>query len=80
MQPIEIARAKLRPPATRDAADPEKLARHGPFDWNKYTPIIVEKDGVLQTIVDGMTRFENAKRSGITSLPAYIFVRRSSHE
>jgi hypothetical protein len=57
-------------------ADPVKLNRHGPFDWNKYTPIIVEQVGARLIIQDGMTRVENARRSGITKLPAYVFLRR----
>jgi hypothetical protein len=71
---VEIA--KLSPSPTRDVADSEKLARHGPFDWAKYTPIIVEQDGVRLIIQDGMTRVENARRAGITRLPAYVFVKR----
>jgi len=32
---------------------------------------------ILQlTIQDGMTRVENARRAGITELPAYVFPRR----
>ena len=73
-KPVNIF--KLSPPATRDFADPAKLARHGPFDWNKYTPIIVEENNGILTIQDGMTRVENARRAGITELPAYVFPRR----
>ena len=72
-QDVEIS--KLIPPSSRPVADPAKLARHGPFDWNKYTPIIVETDGQRLWLMDGMTRVENARRVGITQLPAYIFRR-----
>ena len=71
---VDIAR--LSPPQTRDVADPEKLARRGPFDWKKYTPIIVEEDGPKLVIQDGMTRVENARRAGMTTLPAYVFPKR----
>jgi hypothetical protein len=56
-------------------ADPAKLLRHGPFDWQEYTPIEVETDGVRFWVVNGMTRIENARRAGIKMLPAYIFRR-----
>ena len=68
--------SKLKPPATRLTADANKLLRHGPFDWRKYTPIIVEQDGDLMTIQDGMTRVQNAQDAGVTSLPAYVFPKR----
>ena len=45
----------------------------GRFDWNQYTPIIVENDGATLTIQDGMTRVEAARQAGITTLPAYVF-------
>ena len=67
--------SKLIPPAGRPFADPGKLRRHGPFDWNKYGPIIVETDGVRYWLMDGMTRVENARRNGITELPAYVYPR-----
>lgn len=76
MQVLEVDIANLRPPATRDVADPAKLSRHGPFDWSKYTPIIVEEDRKVLTIQDGMTRVENARRAGITKLPAHVFQKR----
>ncbi len=76
MQPRDVDIAKLSPSPSRDVADPAKLARHGKFDWNKYTPIIVEQDGTRLTIQDGMTRVENARRAGITKLPAYVFQKR----
>ena len=66
---------KLIPPPSRPFADPGKLARHGPFDWKKYTPIIVETDGTSLWLMDGMTRVENARRAGITSLPANVYRR-----
>jgi hypothetical protein len=72
-QTVEIA--NLIPPSSRPCADPGKLARHGPFDWHKYTPIIVETDGQRLWLMDGMTRVENARRTGITHLPAYIYRR-----
>jgi hypothetical protein len=67
--------AQLIPPVSRPFADPAKLARHGPFDWNKYTPIIVETDGQSLWLMDGLTRVENTRRAGITQLPAYVFRR-----
>jgi hypothetical protein len=76
MKARDVDISKLKPPATRDAADPAKLARHGSFDWKKYTPIIVEDDGGHLTIQDGMTRVENARRAGIKKLPAYVFQKR----
>lgn len=45
----------------------------GSFDWGKYCPIIVEKNGRELTIQDGLTRVEAARRAGIARLPAYIF-------
>jgi len=68
--------SKLTPSSSRPFADPGKLVRHGPFDWDKYTPITVESDGVRFWIMDGMTRMENARRTGITELPAYVYPRR----
>ncbi len=70
-QPVSLSR--LNAPLTRLFADPGKLARHGEFDWNKYTPILVEERNGILTIQDGMTRFENARQAGITELPAYVF-------
>ena len=75
MQPQDVDISKLIPPSSRPIADPAKLARHGPFDWNKYAPIIVETDGQRLWLMDGMTRVENARRAGITHLPAYVFRR-----
>ena len=72
-QLVEIS--KLIPPTQRPVVDAGKLARHGPFDWNKYTPIIVETDGTLLWLMDGMTRVENARRAGITHLPAWVYRR-----
>jgi hypothetical protein len=68
---VEIA--SLCPPVTRPFPHPGKLQRMGRFDWNKYTPIIVENDGATLTIQDGMTRVEAARQAGITTLPAYVF-------
>jgi len=67
----------LTPPASRPFADPAKLQRHGDFDWQKYTPITVDRlpSGRLE-IMDGMTRVENARRAGITELPANVYPRR----
>jgi hypothetical protein len=76
MQTRDVELSRLTPPSSRDAADPVKLARHGTFDWNKYTPIIVEQAGARLIIQDGMTRVENARRAGITTLPAYVFPKR----
>ncbi|MDZ4849845.1 MAG: hypothetical protein SGI77_11150 [Pirellulaceae bacterium] len=64
--------SKLRPSLATDFADPIKLEAHGPFDWNKYTPIIVEDiGGGLFRVQEGMTRWENALRAEL--LPAYVF-------
>jgi hypothetical protein len=73
MQTRDVEISRLIPPSSRPFADPVKLQRHGPFDWSKYTPIIVETDGMRLWLMDGMTRVENARRAGITNLPAYIF-------
>lgn len=73
--PQLVELSKLIPPSSRPIADPGKLARHGPFDWNKYVPIIVETDGQRLWLMDGMTRVENARRAGITQLPASIYRR-----
>jgi hypothetical protein len=72
-QNVEIS--QLIPPRSRPYADTGKLARHGPFDLKKYTPIIVETDGMSLWLMDGMTRVENARRAGITHLPANVFRR-----
>jgi hypothetical protein len=67
----------LIPPSSRPFADPVKLQRHGPFDWQKYTPITVDElPGGRLEIMDGMTRIENARRAGITELPANVYPRR----
>jgi hypothetical protein len=66
---------KLILPPSRPFADAAKLARHGPFDWKKYTPIIVETDGISLWLMDGTTRVENARRAGIASLPANVYRR-----
>jgi hypothetical protein len=76
MQQIDISISQLVPPPTRPIADPIKLKRHGPFEWGKYAPIIVETDGTRFWIMDGMTRVENARRAGVTVLPAYVFARK----
>lgn len=70
----EVELSKLSPPPTRDHADPAKLQRMGPFDWSKYTPIIVEQDGARLIVQDGMTRVEAARRAGLQRLPAYVFI------
>lgn len=74
MQLRNVALQHLRPPSDRDIADPDKLYRHGPFDWAKYTPINVEQQGDNLLVQDGMTRLENARRAGIEYLPAYVFM------
>ena len=67
---------KLVPDSTgRGVFDPAKLERHGPFDWNKYTPIEVQIERGQMVIKDGLTRIENARRAGITQLPANIWTR-----
>jgi hypothetical protein len=43
MPVVDVDLDKLDPPESRPVADPAKLARMGPFDAAKYTPIIVEK-------------------------------------
>jgi hypothetical protein len=76
MQQTDVQISQLILPASRPFADPDKLKRHGPFDWSKYTPIIVESDGTHFWIMDGMTRVNNAQRFGIAVLPAYVFPRK----
>ena len=74
MKQYEIDLSKLRPSLGKDHADPKKLEAHGPFDWNKYSPIVVEDiGGGLFRVQEGMTRWENALRAGIERLPAYVF-------
>jgi hypothetical protein len=76
MVQTDVELSKLIPPASRPFADPVKLKRHGPFDWTKYTPIIVESDGTQFWLIDGMTRVENARRAGIVVLRAYVYARK----
>jgi hypothetical protein len=73
--PQDVDLSKLIFPESRPYADPQKLLDHGPFDWQKYTPIWVETDGVRFWLMNGVTRVENARRAGITRLPAYVFRR-----
>jgi len=73
MRTADVELSRLSPPSTRPFADPVKLERMGPFDWNKYEPIWVQEEGGRLTIMNGMTRVEAARRAGITKLPAYIF-------
>lgn len=73
MRTIEVELAKLSPPLTRSSADVSKLLRMGPFDWAKYTPIEVERDGGRLIVVNGLTRVEAARRAGIAKLPAYVY-------
>jgi hypothetical protein len=75
MNITDVEISHLLPPASRPIVDPLKLQRHGPFDWKKYTPIIVETDGTRLWIMDGMTRCENARRAGVAKLPAFVFRR-----
>jgi Pretoxin HINT domain len=70
---VELSR--LIPPATRPFADSAKMLRHGPFDWAKFTPIIVESEKSVLHVMDGMTRIANAMKAGITHLPARIYPR-----
>lgn len=72
----EVDVFKLSPSPAKPFAALAKLERMGPFDWKKYTPIIVEQDGTRLTIQEGMTRVEAATRAGITKLPAYVFPKR----
>lgn len=76
MQTQDVDLNRLRPSPSRPTVDAAKLARHGKFNWSYYTPITVERDGTQLIIQDGMTRVENARQSGITTLPAYIFDKR----
>jgi hypothetical protein len=76
MQTTDVTLTSLIPPASRPAVDPVKLRRHGPFDWQKFSPIVVETDGTRFWLMDGVTRVENARLAGITKLPAYVFQRR----
>ena len=70
---IDVGISRLIAPESRPFADPVKLANQGPFDWNKYTPIEVVPEGNNFRVLDGMTRIENARRAGITTLPANVF-------
>jgi len=74
MQTIDVDLAKLTPsPYGKPYADPENVARLGPFDWAHYQPIWVERDGSRLIIMDGMSRVEIARQAGLTTLPAYVF-------
>jgi hypothetical protein len=73
MATVEVDIASLSPPVTRPYADPIKLQRIGPFDWNEYEPIEVERSAGRLIIQDGMTRVEAARRAGISKLPAYVY-------
>jgi hypothetical protein len=73
MRTTNVEIAKLLPPPTRPVADPTKIERMGQFDWAKYTPIEVERDGPVLIIQSGMTRVEAARRAGIVTLPAYVY-------
>jgi hypothetical protein len=67
----------LRPfPGGRSSYSPLKLMNHGSFDWSKFThPIEIQYVNGVPYIMGGMTRVENALRSGITKLPALIYGR-----
>ncbi len=73
MRTTDVDIDKLEPPTSRPFADPAKLERLGPFDWAKYIPIDVEKDGARLIIQSGMTRVAAARQAGITKLPAYVY-------
>ena len=73
MRTTDVEIAKLVPPDSRSFADPVKVERMGPFDWAKYSPIEVERDGPRLIIQSGMTRVEAARRAGIKMLPAYVY-------
>jgi hypothetical protein len=62
-------------PGGRQVFDPAKLARQGPFDWSRYQPIVVETEGGVSYVMNGLTRIENANRAGIYQLPAYVYKR-----
>jgi hypothetical protein len=69
----EVDLAKLSPPDAKAFANPAKVERLGAFDWNRYSPIVVEQDRERQIIQEGMTGVELARRAGITKLPAYVY-------
>ncbi len=73
LKKTEVDINTLIPPDSRPFADPLKLMKPGPFDWVKYRPIQLQNVGGRLFVQDGMTRIENARRAGITKLPAYIF-------
>jgi hypothetical protein len=70
--------SKLEFPASREAAEPWKIARMGPFDMSKYAPIEVEETASGRLIVmSGVTRVTQARKvPGLTQIPAYVFPRR----
>jgi RHS repeat-associated protein len=76
ISPKPVALSRLNPSITKPWADPLKLERHGPFDMNKYTPIIAEEHNGVLTIQDGMTRWQNAMDAGINELPVLVYPRR----
>lgn len=77
-QPELVDLSKLRNPPSKPVADPAKLARHKAFDPKKADPIIVEIVGKSKKleIVEGVTRAENARRAGFTTIWAYVFERK----
>lgn len=68
---VDITRLQP-PPGGREFADEMKVLTRGPFDWEKYSPILVSYDRGIGYIMDGMTRVEMALRAGITTLPAIV--------
>lgn len=42
------------------------------FDWSKFLPVIVVRDGAFYSVVDGQHRATAAATIGITEVPAYI--------
>jgi hypothetical protein len=77
LQPREVELVRLEFPESRLYAEPQKLARMGPFDWSKYAPIEVEEtSGGSLIVMSVVTRVTAARQAGITKLPAYVFPRR----
>ena len=42
------------------------------FDWSKFTPVIVVRDGDMYSIVDGQHRTTAAASIGVTHVPCYV--------
>jgi hypothetical protein len=69
---VEVKKIRIDPGA-RLVADPGKLARNGPFQWEKYTGHIeVYERGGVYYLDGGVTTLESAKTAGVTHIPVIV--------